>query len=350
MRIRVASVLAAVGLVLAGAAASAQQDPRTPMAIPVVVVSYFPIDGDNIDRKVTGDWGDSYAATKAKCERLTKETIAALEEGSRFRGYKDAAAKPSLKYTVAGTFEFKKPLPTCSLKPGEKVPMTDYNAIMREIGIQKWVEERGVKEVWIWGYHGGVLNLWESNMSGPFGDTSNSSRDPNDLPKLKHTYTVYHYNYQRGLGEAVEDHMHQLEALLNKVDGRDTTPPEKWPDLLFWGKFVGSDVSHKIVTTPAHCGWTHYAPNSEKDYDWANKRYVETDIEDWRPDGGGQTQRMNCDRWGGDNVRWKVYWLQAIPGANSGLTFKGRPLRNWWVFVADWDRAQREKWALTVGK
>jgi hypothetical protein len=208
-------------------------------------------------------------------------------------------------------------------------------------------EPEGVKEIWIWGYHGGVLNLWESNMSSPFGDTSNSSRDPKDLPVYKSTYTVYHYNYQRGLGEAIEDHMHQLEALLNHIDGRDTAPAEKWPELLFWGKFVGSDVSHKIVTNPARCGWTHYAPNSEKDYDWTNKRYVETDIEDWQPDRVGKTQRMNCERWNSDPIQWRVYWLQAIPGANSGLSYKGKKLRNWWSFVADWDRAKREKWVLT---
>jgi hypothetical protein len=228
-----------------------------PKVIPVVVVSYFPIDGLNIDKHVTGDWGAPYLDTKAKCEKLTTDLVAALGNGSRFRGYKDAATKPSLKYEVVARFEFKKGLPVCDLKPGEKVPMTDYNAIMREIGIKNWVENKGVKEVWIWGYHGGVLNLWESNMSSPYGDTSNSSRDDKDLPVLKSTYTVYHYNYQRGLGEAIEDHMHQLEALLNHIDGRDTAPAEKWPELLFWGKFVGSDVSHKIATNPARCGWTH---------------------------------------------------------------------------------------------
>jgi hypothetical protein len=37
--------------------------------------------------------------------------------------------------------------------------MTDYNHILRRIGIKQWVEQRGVKEVWIWGYHGGVVRL-----------------------------------------------------------------------------------------------------------------------------------------------------------------------------------------------
>ena len=128
----------------------------------------------------------------------------------------------------------------------------------------------------------------------------------------------------------------------------DRTPPDQWPNLLFWGKFVGSDESHHIVTKPARCGWTHYAPNSERDYDWANPRSVESDIEDWHPDAPGKTQLISSDRWGRDGLKWKVYWMQNLPGANSGLTYRGRPLTNWWIFLADWDRAQREHLGLTA--
>jgi hypothetical protein len=67
-----------------------------PIQIPIVIVKYFPLDGNNIDIKVTGDWGDSLSATREKTERITQRTIAALEEGSRYHGYKDKNAKPSL--------------------------------------------------------------------------------------------------------------------------------------------------------------------------------------------------------------------------------------------------------------
>lgn len=312
--------------------------------IKVFVVSYFPVKGDQIDREVTGDVGGSYLELRAKTESLTREACRLLEEGSRFRGYKNPKSIPALHYEVVGHAEFKEPIP---LRPpeGTSPPLPDYFAIMQRIDARTLVEARGVREVWMWGYHGKIA-LWESNMSSPFGDVSNSNRDPRDLPVFQHTYTVYHFNYGRGVGEMLENHMHQLEHLLNHVDGRDTTPPEKWSELLFWGKFVGSDASHKIVTNPARCGWTHYAPNSERDYDWANPRYVETDIEDWRPDGIGKTQRMNADRWDRDAIKWRVYWMQAIPGVENGLTYKGKPLRNWWNFKADWDRAKREGWKL----
>lgn len=320
------------------AAAEAGRD-ALPLRVRVLVVKYFPVASERIDQRVTGDWGAPLEETRRKTEVLTAELITSLQEGSRFRGYQNPQAKPSLAYEVVGVEEFREPMPTIP-QPGQGVPLTDYRAIMNRVGIATWVAQRGVREVWIWGYHGGVLDLWESNMAGPFGDISNSNRDPHDLPVLAHTYTVYHYNYQRGASEALEDHLHQIEAVLNYVDGRDRTPPEQWEQLLFWGRFVGSDRSHKIVRPG--CGWSHYPPNAERDYDWANPRYVETDIEDWQPDGTGRRQRLNCDRWQADSRKWFVYWMQSLPGADNGLTFAGRPLSNWWVFVGDFDRAMRQ--------
>ena len=317
-----------------------------PATIKVFVVSYFPVSGDQIDRTVTQDVGGSYADLRARTQRLTREACELLENGSTFRGYKNSKAQPALRYEVVGDIEFKEAIPLRP-KKGDQAPLPDYRAIMDRIEGKRLVESGGVQQIWLWGYHG-KIGLWESNMSSPTGDVSNSDRDESDLPVFNRTYTFFHYNYGRGVGEMLENHMHQLEHLLNFADGRDTTPPEKWNELLFWGKFVGSDASHKIVTNPARCGWTHYAPNSERDYDWTNPRYVETDIEDWKPDGIGKTQRMNSDRWNRDPIQWRVYWMQAIPGQGNGLTFRGKKLLNWWSFVSDWDSARKDRWKLTL--
>jgi hypothetical protein len=107
---------------------------------------------------------------------------------------------------------------------------------------------------------------------------------------------------------------------------------------LFWGHFVGSDRSGKIVRPG--CGWAHYPPNGERDYDWANPKYVETDMDDWKPDGSGQKTRLNCQGWGGNSLRWFVYWMQHLPGPNNGLNFHDQPVNNWWVFIGDYDRAK----------
>ena len=294
--------------------------------VPVLLVHYFPVRGANLDQRVTGDVGGSLDSVRAHCQRTTEGAVEALERGSTYHGYKDPEARPSLRYEIAGRVEFLEQLPTWR-KPGHQVPMTDYNAIMARVDIRDWVEERGVKEVWLWAYHGGVVDMWESNMAGPYGDISNSDRDANDLPLLAKTYTVYHYNYGRGLSEAIEDHMHQAEAVFRDAG-----------EELFWKRFVGQPGEGR-------CGWAHFPPNGTRDYDWANSAYVETDIEDWRPEGGAR-QRMNCDRWGGDSLGWFMYWMQNVPGAGNEVTHGGRPLTNWWRLIGDWDRAHESRMGL----
>jgi hypothetical protein len=301
--------------------------PADVYTIPTLVVHYFPVKHSRIDRAVTGDVDRSLADMRRHVSQTTQRVVQALEMGSIYHGYKKPTARPSLRYELIDTLEFLEPLPTYH-KSGHKAPMTDYNAIMRRINIQQWVESRGIKEVWLWGYHGGVIDLWESNMAGPYGDISNSDRDPADLPVLSKTYTVYHYNYGRGPSEAVEDHIHQIEAVLRHVDRR-----------LFWDTFVGKPGEGR-------CGWAHYPPNAERDYDWANPSYVWTDIEDWRPDGGGRRVRLNCQRWNGDSLTWFIYWMQNLPGAHNGLTYQGRPLTNWWSFIGDFDGAIEQRLGL----
>jgi hypothetical protein len=291
--------------------------------IPVLLVSYFPVRGANIDTGRTGDVGGALVDVRGHTINTTSRVIEALEKGSTYHGYKDLAAQPSLHYEIVSSVEILESLPTWP-KPGDRAPMTDYNAVMRRVDIRYWVEQRGVREVWIWGYHGGVVGLWESNMAGPYGDVSNSDCRLDDLPVLGKTYTVYHYNYGRTVSEAVEDHMHQIEALLRHVDRS-----------LFWDQFVGGDKGRR-------CGWAHYPPNATKDYEWNNTAYALSDIETWKPDGGTRRKRLNCTRWHSDSLEWFIYWMQNLPGADNGLTFEGRPLTNWWMFVGDFDGAMAQ--------
>ncbi|HMN31028.1 MAG TPA: hypothetical protein PKE45_22930 [Caldilineaceae bacterium] len=299
-----------------------------PYAIPTLLIHYFPLRNGRIDRRVTGDVDAPLEQIRRHTEQTTQQVIHALETGSTYHGYKNPAARPSLRYELVGNLELLEPLPTWP-KAGHRVQMTDYNAILRRVGIAQWVEERGVKEVWLWGYHGGVIDLWESNMAGPYGDISNSDRDPLDLPVLNKSYTVYHYNYQRGPSEAVEDHMHQIEAVLRQIE-----------PVLFWEKFVGKPGEGR-------CGWAHYPPNGVRDYDWNNPAYIETDIEDWRPE-GGRRQRLNAARWRGDSLTWFIYWMQNLPGHGNGLTYRGRPLTNWWTFIGDFDGAMQQRLGLVA--
>jgi hypothetical protein len=33
--------------------------------------------------------------------------------------------------------------------------------------------------------------------------------------------------------------------------------------------------------------------------------------------------------------------MQHLPGPNNGLTFRGKRLANWWLFIGDYDLARR---------
>jgi hypothetical protein len=297
--------------------------------VPILVIKYFPLTPDKkrIDIKVTSNVDAPLDRIRAKVDRMTKETREALQEGSRFRAYKNPKAPPSLRYVVVDAKEFLEALPVSKKKTGEAF-LPDYRSILERVGIQRYVEKLGVKEVWIWGYHSKEVAPWESNMASQFGDVSNSDRDTKDLPVLKQTYTVYHYNYQRETSEAVHNHIHQIEAVMRKHGG----------DL--WQTWEGKPGSWR-------CGNCHFPPNGKKDYDWANKDFVESDIEDWRPEGFGKMKRINCDRWGGDSLKWFVYWMQSMPGYRNRLVYKRKRLTNWWVFMADYDLVRTKGIELT---
>jgi hypothetical protein len=96
------------------------------MRIPVLVIKYFPVRGDLINVEVTGDVGAPLEQMRQKTDEMTRELLFALQQGSRYHGYKNRKAPPSLVYTVARTDEFLEPLPTIP-RPGEKVPLTDYS-------------------------------------------------------------------------------------------------------------------------------------------------------------------------------------------------------------------------------
>ena len=272
---------------------------------------------------------------------MTASLIEALTYGSTYHGYKNPTAKPSLNYTVLEVKSFDEPIPVSTRFP----PFADHIKVLNDLNICDYVENKGVKEVWIWMYHSNVVVPIESNMSGPYGDISNSYRQ-DDLPHCANTYTVYDYNYGRGVSEATEDHMHQIEAVLNYIDGRDITSNNQWSSLLFWGKFVGSDSSHKIIRPG--CGWSHYPPNGTQDYDWQNPNYVESDCEDWKPDKSGQLHTFNCDKWNCDSLTFFKWWMQNVPGYRNGLYDNGKQLKNWWDFIGDFDAAMEKGKSLTI--
>lgn len=336
-------------------------DDFQPIDVPVLSLSYIPTKDGWVDTEVMLDvYDNNLNNLRNSISNKEIQYEQSLDQGSRFRAYKNDSAKQALDWRVIEKIEFNKYWPVSSefAWPDSGRAMVDFNDILtNDVDICDYVDRKGVKEVWLWGYAAKdhEPKSWETNMAmgydiknywnkGGYGNVSNSYRR-NDMPVCNHTYTVYNNNYGRELGTMLENRTHQIESVLNYVDGRDETPGVEWGDLPFWGNFVGSDSTGKIVKPG--CGWTHFPPNGRYDYDWYNTDAVNSDCQDWRPDGGGQTSLVNCTTWGGNNCRsygdqgggeaFKIWWMQSIPGVDNGLTYQGRDLKNWWVFIGDFD-------------
>ncbi len=366
--------------------------------VPVVIINFHPtLDGINIDpRRYLDDYGIkdryysfyntdrnvcSYDKTNPVCQVGSLEmykqraqdlhslTKFGIEEGSKFRNFNSNQAKKTVNIQVVKYFNFYE---LKTKKYGSSViPEPDYQDVFSKVNMENLVNALGVKEVWICipplsteypSIQNGsiskefLLNLPESNMSSPTGDISNSSRFENDLPKYNKTYVVYGVNIDRGPSEALHNRGHQLESQLSFIEKNKQNQNE-----LFWNKFVGVRATGGPL---GRVGTTHFPPNTNVDYDYGNLNLVESDINNWKPDGGDKT-KVNVDTWTKrdyvvpsnifwnnkvDNVKddsgykWFIYWFQAFPNQNSNIPFttnagKQTTLTNWWDIFYNWDDA-----------
>ncbi|HWN40144.1 MAG TPA: Ig-like domain-containing protein [Gammaproteobacteria bacterium] len=334
--------------------------------VPVVLVAYIPTaDGVNLDLSQSPDFYTlnprSIAAVEADILDFARRKKMAREEGSKFRGYKNTSALPSLGFRVVEHIIVYTQIPgSPQMYAGVHLP--DYHKAFAELDLASLITDRSVKEVWLAvgsfdanvpSYNPSIHDLddarfvFESNMASPTaGDISNSNRDPSDLPVLSHTYTVYGMNFRRSQAEAVHNVGHQLEAMFAYVNQRTEGNTN-----IFWKQFVGQNAGGAFVTGRA--GWTHMPPNTTVNYDYLNATLVKSDIEDWRPDGGGVKKAVNVNTWGNltfpwpgamefpqrVETQWYIYWFQSMPGLDNHIPRGSGEMTNWWRFVGDWDRA-----------
>lgn len=317
--------------------------------ISVLVLKYFPLDtsGTKLNSTETG-LSDDLSSIKTKVDSLTQQGVDKLTLGSAYHGYK-ISSEPYLKYSVMDTKEFLTAIPrsTNVIPWNPSAFRPDYMKILNSVNICDYVDNKNVTQVWIWGYHYGLIEPAESNMAmgllsqslwnhGTYGDVSNSEQI-NDMPTCSKTYTLYNYNYERGLAELLEDHGHQIESVMSFVEP------------LMWDSF--KSPHGQSSPTVNHCGWTHSPPNVKDgyygpggEYDWNNETDVLSDCEDWKPD-GGTSKIVDCHTWYGatclnnGGVEFKIWWMQNIPGRDNTVVYQGKPLRNWWEFYGNFDKA-----------
>lgn len=338
--------------------------------VPVVVVAYIPTaDGVNLDvRKSPDFWAllplslDSVEQRVLDYSRRRKMMI---EEGSRFRGYRDPGALPAIGYRVVEYFiVYDIPPPSNRSGPGilGSPRFPDFFKVFADLGLSQLINGKGVREVWFAessfdasfpSYDPAIHKTedmrvnFESNMSSPTtGDISNSFRWNDDLPILNHTYVLYGVNFRRSQAEAVHNVGHQLEAMLGHANWLQDGNTD-----LFWKQFVGQNAQGEFITGRA--GWTHMPPNTTTHYDYLSPTNAASDIEDWRPDATGARTVVNRDTWGTLTFpwpgvqpfhqqvesQWYTYWMQNFPGRGNQIPHGSRWMTNWWAFVGDWDAA-----------
>lgn len=199
----------------------------------------------------------------------------------------------------------------------------DYLALVEEFDLIGRVNRGEIDEVWLMGFP--YCGYYESIMAGPKATWCNA-------PPLQGTeradrrFVIMGYNYERGVGEMLENFGHRAESMLAQVYKGRTGEAN------LWEKFIRYD---RKFPGQAECGNVHFAPNSLKDYDWGNRTPVPSRADTWLnfPDLGGAPRIMTCADWGDGDIRahhrWWFRHLPHHPGTVDGIA------GHWWRYVAD---------------
>jgi hypothetical protein len=207
----------------------------------------------------------------------------------------------------------------------------DYKAIIRDYDLARKVDSGELDEILMFGAP--YFGSWESTMAGRGGYWCNSGPQPRIA--CSRIFIVMGFNYERGIGEMLEDYGHRTESIMRYVYGSWEAQKTH-----AWNRFTLYD---KEMPGEAACGNVHFAPNSQSDYDWGNQTYVWSTCDDWLnnyPNLTGQKQWVNCSSWGnGDMRQHHDWWFARIPHADGSTTeYSMTRLNNWWAYMQDFNR------------
>lgn len=200
----------------------------------------------------------------------------------------------------------------------------DYLILVREFEMIERINSGEIDEVWLFGHpYGGY---YESIMAGPNAFWCNA-------PALKGTehanrqFVIMGFNFERGVGEMLEDLGHRAESMFFKVY-EDLEGDEK----NLWERFYRI---HKEFPNQSECGNVHFSPNSLTDYDWGNHTPVPSFCDNWYkfPDLSGESRIVDCSEWGNGDIRLHhLWWFRHMPhikGDSEGIS------NNWWDYIID---------------
>ncbi len=318
-------------------------------SVPVLSIRYMPdMNRDGMIDAEESNWTGTIDELDERIDNLEIRNAWWSTEATRYRGHSDDAAVPSLGFEVIGELEFINTPPRgLSASDTEALFFPDYKGILESSGICDWVDNRGVREVWLYTHHHGDLVPSTSKFSSQWGDISNSPRT-GEMPRCENPYTLYNYNLTRGLDMMLLNRSYQVSALL----AYQSDAP------LFLDGFVGGNEGP--YTGETSCGSPIWAPGAANQWNSWETDVVSSDCGTWAP-GGGTPVDVTCATWFeaayGDpqcnfdgGVSFFVWWMQNLPGHDNGLTTtEGQPLTNWWEPVARLEQVGDNDTWLTTG-
>ena len=198
----------------------------------------------------------------------------------------------------------------------------NYYEIIEQFHLLERVAQNEIDEVWIFNFpHAG---FYESIMAGPEAFWCNAPPLTGTEASLRR-FVIMGFSYERGVGEMLENLGHRVESIMQKTFER------LHGDENLWDRFTRYE---KVSPGRAAVGNVHFAPNSDRDYDWNNPSTVVSECDDWLynfPNFQGVTRRVTARDWGnGDIRRHHVWWLTHLPrtaGRRNGIR------NNWWQYV-----------------
>ncbi len=200
--------------------------------------------------------------------------------------------------------------------------LVDYGRLIAEFRMIQQINERRIDEVWLFGFP--YAGYYESMMVGPGAFWCNAPPLENRIAKRR--FVIMGFSYERGVGEMLENLGHRTESIMRHIFRHARGEAN------LWERFTRYDKTHP---GRAECGNVHFAPNSERDYDWGNHRRVPSRCDTWLnyPNLTGESRQVNCREWGNGDIRQHhLWWLRHLPHANGS---SNGIRHNWWEYVID---------------
>ncbi len=204
----------------------------------------------------------------------------------------------------------------------------DYMALVKQFKMIERVNDNQIDEVWLLGFP--YCGYYESIMLGPGAFWCNAP-PLQGTNHAKKRFVIMGFNYERGVGEMLEDLGHRAESMMMKVFANVRGEAN------LWERFTRYEKTHP---GRSECGNVHFAPNSVKDYDWGNRTPVLSRCDHWYtfPNIEGEPRTVDCSEWGNGDIRaHHVWWFRHFPhvvGETNGISW------NWWEYVIDPNRVR----------